>query len=299
MNTYSFEGATAGPHLLITGGVHGDEFEPIRAVQTLISLFQNEDISVAGLCGKLTLVPCVNEAAFRRGHRCAEDELDLARTCPGSESGSITERTAFRLSQLIRAADCYIDLHSGGTEFSLFPLAGYVLHTNTEILNVQRRMARAFNLPLVWGTSPHLQGRSLSVARDADVPAIYCEYHGAATCDRDGIRAYVDGCLQVMTELELLNHPRASSNVRYVVEDDAPASGHLQVCNPSPVTGMFIPCVSPGDTVEAGQSLGTVYSLDDGNPSELKAENSGLVLMVRTFPRVLKDQSVGVVIELR
>lgn len=39
-------------------------------------------------------------------------------------------------------------------------------------------MARAFGLPLIWGTDPTLPGRSLSVARDANVPAIYAEYLG-------------------------------------------------------------------------------------------------------------------------
>ena len=39
-------------------------------------------------------------------------------------------------------------------------------------------MARAFNLPLIWGTDASLEGRSLSVARDAAVPAIYAEYLG-------------------------------------------------------------------------------------------------------------------------
>jgi hypothetical protein len=32
--------------------------------------------------------------------------------------------------KLIRSADYYIDLHTGGTEFSIYPLAGYMLHPN-------------------------------------------------------------------------------------------------------------------------------------------------------------------------
>ena len=50
--------------------------------------------------GLLTLVPIVNEAAYLRGSRTAEDELDLARVCPGDPNGSITERTAHALSEL-------------------------------------------------------------------------------------------------------------------------------------------------------------------------------------------------------
>ena len=47
-----------------------------------------------------------------------DDQLDLARTCPGRSDGSVTEQTAWALSESIRSADFYIDLHTGGTELS-------------------------------------------------------------------------------------------------------------------------------------------------------------------------------------
>src|SRR5688500_5161058 len=98
LKSHTIAATAVGPHLLITGGVHGDEFEPMVAIRELIAA--PPDL----VRGRLTLVPVVNEAAFARGHRTAEDGLDLARTCPGKKDGSITERTAFALSQLIRSA---------------------------------------------------------------------------------------------------------------------------------------------------------------------------------------------------
>lgn len=298
MKTFTFTGGQDGPHLLITGGVHGDEFEPIRAIQRLVLLFEKGDGLVAGLKGKVSLVPCVNEAAFLRGHRCADDGLDLARTCPGDKNGSVTERTAFELSQLIRTADYYIDLHTGGTEFSLYPLAGYMLAKDKVVLEKQQRMAHAFNLPVVWGTSGELDGRSLSVARDAGVPAIYCEYHGAATCDPEGVQAYVEGCLQVAAEIGMLEVAKPECRVRFVVEDERPASGHLQVCHPSPLTGCFEPAVGLGDPITKGAEVGTVYSVDDTSSIVVTSDHDGIVLMLRTFPRVNKGESVGVVLEV-
>src|SRR5215210_4007781 len=87
-----------GPHLLITGGVHGDEYEPIVTLRRLIKTLEPKQIR-----GRVTLVPIVNEPAFRRVARTAEDGLDLARACSGRPEGSITERLAYALSQLIRA----------------------------------------------------------------------------------------------------------------------------------------------------------------------------------------------------
>ena len=288
-----YEFGAGGPHLLITGGVHGDEFEPIQAIRRLIDVFNNRP---DGLNGRLTLVPCVNESAFLRGHRCGDDGLDLARTCPGNPDGSVTEQTAWALSALIRSADYYIDLHTGGTEFSLYPLSGYVLHADENVLEQQRSMAQAFNLPVIWGTAANLEGRSLSVARDANVPAIYCEYFGSANCSLDGVDAYVEGCMNVLANLGMIGSRVTESKVQHVVEDVRPGSGHLQVCNPSPVTGYFEPAVELGQRVAFGQPLGTVYDLQSEKPYAVSAEHDGIVLMLRTFPRVRQGETVGVVL---
>ena len=228
-----FHGTTKGPRLLITGAVHGDEFEPIAAIHQLISLFEKNAPTVTPFRGTVTLIPIVNEPAFLRGHRCGDDGLDLARTCPGRADGSATERIAHELSQTIREADYYIDLHTGGTELSVSPLSGYMLHPDLDVLEKQRLMARAFNLPIVWGTSAHLDGRSLSVARDANVPAIYCEYLGSATCSHDGVVAYLEGCLNVMGALGMMERPIPASRIAHLVENPAPGSGHMQVSSSS------------------------------------------------------------------
>jgi predicted deacylase len=286
-------GTVPGPHLLITGGVHGDEFEPMAAVRRLMS-----EIDPAELSGRVTLVPVVNEPAFLRGQRTAEDGLDLARTCPGDPEGSITERIADALSELIRSADFYIDLHTGGTGISLLPLVGYTLHPKAEVLDVQRRMARAFGLPVIWGTQAGLDGRSLSVARDADVPAIYAEYEGAATCNPAGVRAYVDGCLGVLAELGMLEWPAKPSVAEHFVEDNRAGAGHLQVCNPSPLTGFFEQAVTLGAPITKGDIIGTVCDVLGETIESIVAAQSGIVLGLTTFSRVHEGDSVAVILEI-
>src|SRR5205823_9822834 len=142
-------------------------------------------------------------------------------------NGSITERTAHALSELIRAADYYIDLHTGGATLSVWPMAGYMLHSNSSVLAQQRAMARAFNLPVVWGTDPQLEGRSLSVARDAGIPAIYVEYLGGGPHCSAGVTALVEGCLNVMAWLGMIYRAAATSKVQFLAEDPRPGSGHM------------------------------------------------------------------------
>ncbi len=284
-----------GPKLLITGGVHGDEFEPMAASRRLIKLLESGEEML--LRGGLTIVPVVNEAAFLHGARAAEDELDLARICPGDEDGTTTERTGAALSKLIVETEYYIDLHTGGTIMAVVPMAGYGLYSDPQILEQQRRMAQAFNLPFIWGTWPGHEGRSLSVARDAGVPAIYTEYGGAAVCVADAVEAYVDGCLNVMGMLGMIERAQPPSRVDHVVEDDRPDSGHMQACYPSPMTGFFEPAVHLGDSIVKGDLFGTVSDVLGHDMRTVPAEQSGIVLTLRTFTRVLEGDSLGVIVE--
>jgi predicted deacylase len=279
--------------MLITGGVHGDEFEPMAAVRRLIGLLRTVPVR-----GRVTLVPVVNEPAFRLGRRTAGDGLDLARTCPGRPDGSVTERIAHELSGLIRSADSYIDLHTGGTRLRVLPLTGYTLHRDPAVLAAQRRMARAFGLPIIWGTDPNLDGRSLSAARDAGVPAIYAEYHGGGGCDPAGVTAYVNGCVRVLADLGMIAHAAPTpAAVPLVVEDDRPGSGHMQVNHPAPCEGFFEPAVELGQRVQAGDPLGTVTDVLGQRVEPIRAAHAGIVLVLHTFARVDDGEGVAVILE--
>ena len=292
VRSHVIEGVRPGPRLLITAGVHGDEFEPIVAVWRLLSALEPAEID-----GRVTLIPVANPAAFARATRTAEDELDLARTFPGNAQGSITQRIAAELTEHIHQADYYVDLHTGGTRYRLLPLSGYSLHSDSTILDKQRAMAQAFQLPIVWGTSAELQGRSLSEARDAGVPAIYAEHGGGGTFEPKAVEDYLHGCHNLMVMLRMLEGPADQSRVPWRVEDPRPNSGHLQVCHPAPHDGLFLPNVSLGARVERGALLGTIVNVLENVQVPVHAENAGVVIMLHTFPYVRKASGLAVVLE--
>lgn len=285
-------GAKDGPRLLIVGGIHGDEFEPMAAIRRLM-----QAIHPSQLQGQVILLPVANEAAFVCGRRMAYDEMDLARTCPGRPDGSITECTAYAVSQLIRGCDYLIDLHTGGTHYEVSPLAGYTCHEKPYVKATQRRMAEAFNLPLVWGTAPDLQGRTLSVARDHDIPAIYAEWGGGA-CDQAGVDAYVEGCLNVMAHLDMIERDVPPSKVQYHIEDHGSQSGNLLRDNLSPLTGFFEPCVSLNDQVSEGSVLGIVTDVLGHDDATVVAGHSGTIICLRRFARVFAGDSLAHIVDL-
>ena len=85
---HEIKGRSPGPHLLITGGVHGDEFEPMAAVRRLMSAIDADQVH-----GEVTLIPVVNEPAFGRGQRTAEDGLDLAPSVRGGPTAASPNRS--------------------------------------------------------------------------------------------------------------------------------------------------------------------------------------------------------------
>jgi predicted deacylase len=151
----------------------------------------------------------------------------------------------------------------------------------------------------VWGTTPTLQGRSLSVARDANVPAIYVEHGGGGTCEPAKVEDLVTGCTNVMAELGMTTRPnRFVSRVRHVVHDDTPNSGHMQLNHPSPASGFFEPAVKLGSNIEAGEPLGEVIDTLGEAPVSVAAAKSGILAVLRSCPSVSKGDSLATIIEV-
>jgi predicted deacylase len=281
-------GTDDGPHLTISGGTHGDEWEPMAACRRLIA-----ELERMTLKGRVTIAPVFNIPAFRLKQRTAEDGLDMARTCPGREDGSITERTAAAASKMILASDYYIDLHTGGTPMHILPLAGYGLIPNLEVREKGRAMAYAFGLPIIWATNARQHGRTLSVARDADIPSIYTELGGGGKMSHEGVNSYVEGCLNVASMLGIIEPRPEPPTPRYIVEDDRDESGHMQLMHPAPMDGFFEPAVELGDVLRKGEPLGHVVDELGDTRAAVPAAHDGTVLHLRCYPSVLKGDALG------
>jgi predicted deacylase len=280
------------PRGLILAGVHGDEYEPILAAWRLA-----ETLATMPLKGSVQVVPLVNESAFAARARCGEDGLDLARTFPGRADGSITERIAHEVSALIREADFLIDLHTGGIALQLAPLSGYTMHADKSVLDRQRAMARAFNLPIVWGSSPSLEGRTLSVARDANTPAIYAEWGGGAPMDPAGVENYFQGCLNILGLWKMIDRAPVIPRVQHVIEETHETSGDLSLAHHAPFDGFFDCQISLNQTVQSGDVLGEVFEPNGAQRETICAENSGLVICLRAVASVQRGDSLATILE--
>jgi predicted deacylase len=295
IKSYRLNAGGQGPHLLITAGVHGDEYEPIVAALELV-----DEIPPILTRGTVTVVPVVNTTAYASRSRFGEDGLDLARICPGKEYGSSSERNAYQVSKLIQEADCLVDLHTGGMAHSIFPMAGFMIHPTHDLLDKQRQLALACNLPVIWGTDPLPNGRTLSIARDAGIPAIYLEYGGGSGFRREVVTGYKDAVINILKLLKQAKGPIGTlmPEGRYWVEDSRPDSGYFQGKMPAPVEGIFVSEVEPGMQIKKGQVFGKIINPITGRRENIVADQDGLVLSVRVSVYVKKGEALGSIIPL-
>src|SRR6478735_1011961 len=79
-----------GPTVLLTGGVHGDEYEGPIALARLIC-----DLTLKAIRGRIIVVPSLNLPALLAGKRLSPiDGINLNRCFPGDRNGSPTNLIA-------------------------------------------------------------------------------------------------------------------------------------------------------------------------------------------------------------
>lgn len=272
-------GSEPGATLVVTAGVHGDEYEGIEAIA---KIFQQTD--PATLRGTLVMVPVCNVPAYEAATRSSPvDGLNLARVFPGDADGMLTQRIAYWMAEkLLREADFYIDLHSGGVAAQIPTLIGYI-HDAGELGQRSRAGAEAFGAPVLWGHPlPLPPGRTISAATEFGVPALYTEAPGGGYARPDDVACFAQGVINVMRHLDMLDgepQPRAMTHDLY-------GDGNLDKVLSAPVAGYFRAEVDLLAEVNANQRLGVVCDFSGETLAEIRANRAGVVIMLRRVHRV-------------
>ncbi|MBX3012579.1 MAG: succinylglutamate desuccinylase/aspartoacylase family protein [Caldilineaceae bacterium] len=272
-------GQHPGPTLVVTAAVHGDEYEGIEAIPTIFRQVEPTDLR-----GKLVMVPVCNMPAYEAATRSSPiDGLNLARVFPGDPNGTITQQIAYWIAEkLLRHADFYIDLHSGGATYQIPTLIGYVYDAGS-IGQRSQAGARAFGAPVLWGHPlPTAPGRTVSAATDFGVPWLYTEAPGGGYARPDDVACFVQGVINVMRWLAMLaGTPEPRPLTHHLFGD-----GNLDQVIDAAVAGYFRAEVNLLDPVVAGQRLGRIVDLFGQVLQEVTADQAGVVIMLRRFHRV-------------
>ena len=138
-------GHKQGETLVVTSGVHGDEYEGMEAIYRTF-----EAVDPQQMQGTLICVPVVTLPAFWLGTRFNPvDSHNLARVFPGLATGSPSEQLADAILQrVLRHATLYVDLHSAGRNYHMLTLCGYC-SAGSQSSRAAEAAAR-FGAPVIW-----------------------------------------------------------------------------------------------------------------------------------------------------
>lgn len=275
----SITGVATGPTLVVTAGVHGDEYEGIEAIARIYQQLDPSQVQ-----GTLLMVPICNVPAYEAAQRSSPvDGLNLARSFPGDATGTLTQRIAHWMTEtLLCPADFYIDLHSGGIAAEIPTLIGYI-HDGGTLGRQSRAAAVAFGAPVRWGHPlPLPPGRTISAATDLGVPSLYTEAAGGGYARAADVATFAQGVINVMRHLGMVaGDPQPQPCTHDLVGD-----GNLDLVIGAPVAGYFRADVALLDVVQAGQRLGAIYNVTGEVLGEVVSARDGVVIMLRRLHRV-------------
>ena len=242
-----------GPTLLLTGGVHGDEFEGPVALMRLL-----QRLDITEIQGRVIIIPALNAAAVEVSSRVSPlDNLNMNRAFPGDADGSPTQMIAHYIeTELLPLCDAAIDLHSGG-KASVFAPCVLATIDDSEIGQRNLALSEAFAAPYLWVAGVNNDNRSLNAAAARQqVPMIAAELGGGGGCDPTMVN-FVEAAL-----MRCLNH---LGMCRLEVEQSARHSTPVQPRETltSPSRGLFDRLFAIGDQVESGQRAGLIHFIDE------------------------------------
>jgi predicted deacylase len=265
-------GARPGRTLLVTAGVHGDEYEGVRTILELAA-----EIDPATMAGDLLCAPVCNPPAFWEVTRTSPlDGGNLARVFPGDPNGTPTAAIAHKIdNELLVYADFYLDLHSAGVRCLMPTMVGYDASDARAAA-----AAEIFGAPVVWSHDVIAPGRTVSAARDRGIPWLYAEARGAGRIDPCDLAVYRRGVLNVMRHLGILEGaPSGEAPSRRLHGD-----GNIDASVTTDRHGFLIPEVGLLDRVLGGQLLGKLVDLHGHLLEEFRSPRAGVVGMIHICP---------------
>ena len=260
-------GKRAGPTLVVSAAIHGDELNGIAIIKRLL-----KRKALSSLRGTLIAVPVVNVHGFLDLSRYLPDRRDLNRSFPGSPKGSIAARTAHTfVTEIVSRADFGIDLHTGAVNRSNLPQIRAQLDSD-ELLE----LAKAFGAPVVVNSTIR-DGSLRDCAAERGLPMLVYEAGEALRFDEVSIKAGVRGILKVMRHIGMLTPSRSSRDFNPVVAD---STSWVR----SPASGIVNPRVALGDRVERGQPLAVIAEPLGDTEEGVEAPFDGIVIGRSNLP---------------
>lgn len=285
----------SGPTVLLTGGIHGDEYEGQIAISRLA-----RTLDPASIQGRVIMIPAFNIPAVLNDTRLSPvDNRDMNRCFPGNPKGTFSEMLAHFLDgYVLPHADISIDLHTAGHSCDSVPSTNMHYVADTKVREATMAAASAFGAPynaVFWGVD---EGATFtSCVERRGLISLGTELGGWGRVNIEGVRIGRRGIDNVLRHSGVIEGAPDT-----VQRDGSPTTRHMMVRDPAgysfaPKGGLFEPTNVVGDAVKAGDPAGWLHFVEDidADPIEIRYQKDGVLWMCAGPGRVTRGDVVGVV----
>ena len=267
---------SGGKRLCVVTGTHGDELEGQYVAWRLARLLKEHP---EHLHGTVDIYPALNPlgiSTMTRGMPLCD--LDMNRTFPGSENGSMSEYVAVRLIQDMAGADACIDIHASNIFLTEIPQ----IRINEISADRLVPLARKANVDLIWvhGAATVLESTLAYALNDRNTPTLVAEVGVGMRITKEYGDQLTAGILSLLKELGIysgecpeVREPVISSDPDDVIFLNAPSSG------------IFIQTAHHGAILEKGEEVGIIVNPLTGDVlSRMVSPERGWLFTIREYP---------------
>lgn len=284
-----------GPCVVVSGGVHGDEYEGPTVIAELIRTVMADDVH-----GQLILLPSFNAPAQRAGRRTSPiDSMNLNRVFPGDHFGTPTQQIARYVSEhIFSKANFYLDLHAGGRTLIIQPSAHVVMADtmDPQVVRANARLAEVFGVPITVQMSNMGDYRTApGYTSLKGIPTLAAEMGMGGWLTGESVRMTRDATRRLLKHTGVL--PR--------IETVPPARTRWTRINGpaayvfAPFDGYFERHFNLGDAIESGQLAGLMHQLarPELEPEPVYFKSSGTLYAHGLIGHVRAGQNLAVLTE--
>lgn len=274
-----------GPTVLLTGGIHGDEYVGQIALTKIIQTIQPENIN-----GRLIIVPVCNVYASQAGTRFSpRDTKNMNSSFPGNPHGSLTERICDIIENvLMPKSDFVIDIHSGGRSLEYIPAPLVALSGDTELDRESIKLADIFGLQYTYIIEDAGNSCTAAAAHRQKKPFIGAEIGGGELACGNDISIATKGIFNILAAKGIVPEVTESTNKskKLIFKQNA----FLRVSS----DGMYLPEHTLGAIVRKGDVSGKIFWPNEPNrlAEELYYPEDGVLICQRKINRVHKGDCI-------
>ena len=275
-------GEKPGKTVLITAGIHAEEYVGIQAALELA-----ERLDIRKIEGTVVIVKVVNREAFelRRGSESHADKKNLNRVFPGTKEGTWSERLAYAMEkELFCIADYYIDLHSGDSYEQLTPYVYYAGMASAEVVSISREMAQQADVPYMVCSNVS-SGGCYNYAATRGIPSILIERGQMGGWTEEESHSTRRDVRNILCHLGIYQGEKDYRNYYPLEVKDV----CYQAANEP---GLWYPAKKPGDMIQQGETLGVIKDYEGQILEVCRAEYGGVILYQTGSLQVLQSGPV-------